>query len=82
MIIILTMIIMIMIRVSLEEHITQLFTIDWHFDDNIDDYADDEPGRQPQDWSPPCNTGLPKDARTRQLLSALELEQGFGKSWV
>ena len=46
-------------------------------DDDIDDDADDLPGRQPQDWSPPCNTGLPRDARTRQLLSALELEPGI-----
>ena len=51
-------------------------------DDDIDDDADDLPGRQPQDWSRPCNTGLPRDARTRQSLSALELEQGFGKRWV
>ena len=43
-------------------------------DDDIDDDADDLPGRQPQDWSQPCNTGLPRDDRTRQLLSALELE--------
>ena len=46
-------------------------------DDADDDDADDLPGRQPQDWSLPCNTGLPRDARTRQLLSALELEPGI-----
>ena len=46
-------------------------------DDDDDDDADDLPGRQPQDWSRPCNTGLPRDARTRQLLSALELEPGI-----
>ena len=53
-------------------------------DDNINDADNDTPGRQPQDWSPPCNTGRPGDAQTHQLLSAPELEEDlvkFGKTW-
>ena len=49
-------------------------------DIDFNDADNDIPGRQPQDWSLPCNTGPPRGARTRQSLSAPALEDLGNKS--
>ena len=53
--------------------------VDSHNTGNTDFHDINKPGKQLPNWTRPYNTGPPRDDRTRRLLSALELEGGFGE---